>query len=256
MKKFIWPVKVFFIKKITSTNYFAKLHSFSGNKNWTIVWSQNQTQGKGKGKNYWYSEKQKNLTFSITFNPILSFFSKHLYVINYIVSNAIHKFLTKTFNHNGFYIKWPNDILINHKKISGILIENNIFLHKINNVIIGIGLNVHQTKFRKEWNATSIKKEFNTNCNLYNILEEIIFAIQKEYFFFIKNGEKKIYQYYIKNLYMKDQISYFFLCKKNIFVKGIIRFISKKGDLIIEIHNKLYSFFQKEIQYININKIF
>ena len=66
-------------------------------------------------------------------------------------------------------VKWPNDILSANKKIGGILIENTVKGKKINNSIIGIGLNVNQEKFPDSLkNVTSLKKitnkEFDLSC--------------------------------------------------------------------------------------------
>ncbi|WP_238785078.1 biotin--[acetyl-CoA-carboxylase] ligase [Blattabacterium cuenoti] len=136
------------------------------------------------------------------------------------------------------------------KKIGGILIENSIFLKKIHSSIIGIGLNVHQTKFEKEWNATSLKKIFNLNFELDNLFYNIIYSIQKEYFLFTIHGENFSRKYYINHLYLKDKISLFYIHKINDFVKGIIRSITDQGFLIIEFNKKFYSFYQKEIKFI------
>ncbi|WP_238783936.1 biotin--[acetyl-CoA-carboxylase] ligase [Blattabacterium cuenoti] len=209
----------------------------------------NQTKGIGVSNNLWYTEKGKNLTFSIIFRPINSFPVNKKYMINVITSNAIHKTLLKIIKKN-FWIKWPNDIISCSKKIGGILIENSIFLKKIHTSIIGIGLNVHQTKFEKEWNASSLKKIFNMNFELDHLFYNIIYSIQKEYSLFMIHGENFVREYYINHLYLKDKISLFYIYKINNFVKGTIRSITDEGFLIIEFNNKFYSFCQKEIKFI------
>ena len=65
-------------------------------------------------------------------------------------------------------IKWPNDIYVFDKKISGILIENQIFNRKLKQVIVGIGLNVNQSEFNN-LNATSIFKEIDNKLFLNNV---------------------------------------------------------------------------------------
>ncbi|WP_185872053.1 biotin--[acetyl-CoA-carboxylase] ligase [Blattabacterium cuenoti] len=249
MIKFIWPIYLILLQKVNSTNQYARKYILK-NINWLIIWSLNQNKGIGIGNNLWYTEKEKNLTFSIIFKPINPFYNK--YIINIITSNAIHKVLSKK-NKKIFWIKWPNDIILFGKKIGGILIENSLFLKKIHTSIIGIGLNVYQTKFDKKWNASSLKEILNINIELDDLFYKIIFFIQKEYLLFIKYGENFIKKYYINHLYLKDKISIFYIYKTKNFIKGIIRSITNQGFLIIEFNNKFYFFSQKEIKFI-INK--
>ncbi|WP_238784120.1 biotin--[acetyl-CoA-carboxylase] ligase [Blattabacterium cuenoti] len=196
--------------------------------------------------------KKKNLTFSIVFKPIKTLHTKKIYIINVIVSNAIHKILSEYYNKKNkekIWIKWPNDIIVDDKKIGGILIENSLFSGKIYNIIIGIGLNIYQKKFQKKWNASSLKEIFNLNFDLDYLFYNIIYFIQKEYLLFIIYGEKFIREYYINHLYLKDKISIFYIYKTNNYILGIIRSITDKGFLVIESNKKFYFFFHKEIEF-------
>ncbi|WP_185869444.1 biotin--[acetyl-CoA-carboxylase] ligase [Blattabacterium cuenoti] len=249
MIKFIWPIDLILLKEVDSTNKYARKYVYK-KKNWIIISSINQTKGIGMGKNQWYTEKGKNLTFSIIFKPIKILPVKKRYIINIITSNAIHKTLLNYNNNNLIWIKWPNDIIYDNKKIGGILIENNIFLQNVHSIIVGIGLNINQTKFNKKWNVSSLKKIFNINFKLDKLFFEIIYSFQKEYFLFITYGENFIRNYYINHLYLKDKNSLFYVYKTKSYTKGIIRSITDQGFLIIEIKKKLYFFFQKEIKLI------
>ncbi|AWU43660.1 biotin--[acetyl-CoA-carboxylase] ligase [Blattabacterium sp. (Cryptocercus kyebangensis)] len=251
MKKFIWPIYLIFLQKVDSTNQYAKRNKSKYMKNWTIIWSINQTNGKGVGKNHWDTEKGKNLTFSIFLNSIIFPIDKG-YIINFIISNAIHK--TLFFYNKKIWIKWPNDIILMNKKIGGILIENNVFYKKIHTIIIGVGINVNQIKFDEKLQATSLKKILKKNFKLEKLFYKLIYSIQKEYFLFMTYGEKFIRNYYIDHLYMKDKISFFEIINNDHkkFTKGVIRNITKKGNLIIEFKKdrKLYSFSKKKIKLI------
>ncbi|AER40694.1 biotin-(acetyl-CoA carboxylase) ligase [Blattabacterium sp. (Mastotermes darwiniensis) str. MADAR] len=218
-------------------------------RNWTIVWSMNQTKGKGLEKNYWNVEKGKNLTFSVFLKSINLALDKG-YIINLLISNAIHK--TLFFYNKNFWIKWPNDIIFMNKKIGGILTENSIYHRKIHRTIIGIGLNVNQMKFDENFQATSMKIIFNKNFKLEKLFYKLILSIQKEYLFFTSYGEVFVRNYYMNHLYRKNQISYFYNNKINKYIQGTIRNITKEGYLVIEEnHNKkLYCFSTKEIKLI------
>ncbi|WP_185850831.1 biotin--[acetyl-CoA-carboxylase] ligase [Blattabacterium cuenoti] len=255
MKNFIWPIYLIFIKKVDSTNkYLKKNKSIYYNKDWIIVWSKNQTKGRGVGKNNWISEKEKNLTFSI-FIKSITLDTKKAYIINLLISNAIHKIL---FFHYKMlvWIKWPNDIILMNKKIGGILIENEIFFKKIKKIIVGIGLNVNQTNFDIQTNISSMKQIYNNHFHLDKLLYEIIYSIQNECFLFTSYGESFIRKYYIKFLYRKNKKTRFFIfnnsnCEIKGFTDGIIRNITNEGHLIVELlyNKKKISFFsQKEIK--------
>ncbi|WP_185858362.1 biotin--[acetyl-CoA-carboxylase] ligase [Blattabacterium cuenoti] len=252
MKKFIWPIDFIFLKKINSTNQYATQYAnkyILNKKNWIVIWTMNQTKGKGSEKNFWYSEKNKGLTFSIIFKPIKNFPIEKKYIINVIISNAVHKTLSK-YQKKKFWIKWPNDIISNNKKIGGILIENSISIKKIHTSIIGIGLNIYPIKLDHAISLEEILK--NINLKLFHIFHNLVFSIQEEYFFFLTFGENYIRKYYINNLYLKDITSYFYIYRISKSVKGIIRSINEEGFLIIELtdNQKFHFFSQKEIKFL------
>ncbi|ACY40242.1 biotin/lipoate A/B protein ligase family protein [Blattabacterium sp. (Blattella germanica) str. Bge] len=248
MKKLIWPIDLVFLQKVDSTNQYARKYTYK-KKNWIVIWSMNQTQGIGGNGNLWHTEKDKNLTFSIIFKPINPFPIKKKYIISVMTSNAIHKSLLSFCNQKEIFIKWPNDIFLCDKKIGGILIENSLFFKQIHTSIIGIGLNIHQTKLKKEWNASSLKKIFHMNFELYDLFYKIIFFIQKEYLLFTIHGENLLRKYYIDHLYLRDKISLFYIYKIKKFILGTIRSITDQGFLIIEFNNNFYFFSQKEIKF-------
>ncbi|WP_341656118.1 biotin--[acetyl-CoA-carboxylase] ligase [Blattabacterium cuenoti] len=252
MKKFIWPIHLIVLKKINSTNQYAKKYIYNNKYNWIVIWTMNQTKGIGMNKNLWHTEKRKNLTFSIVFKPIKTLYVKKIYIINLVISNAIHKTLSKYYNQNDkkkIWIKWPNDIIIDNKKIGGILIESSTISKKIHTIIVGIGLNVYQKQFQKKWNASSLKEIFNLNLDLDSLFYKIIYFFQKEYLFFTIYGEKLVRNYYINYLYLKDKTSIFYIYKTNHYISGTIRSITDQGFLMIESNKKFYFFYHKEIEF-------
>jgi BirA family transcriptional regulator, biotin operon repressor / biotin---[acetyl-CoA-carboxylase] ligase len=150
------------LKRVDSTNnYAASLLRHSGRNDekkiydGTIVIADFQEKGKGQRGNSWESEKGKNLTFTLILRP--SFLkADQQFLLNKITSLAICDLL-KSFGIGNISVKWPNDVLVNGKKIAGILIENTIRSNEIIHSIIGIGLNVNQDKFPKTPNAISLK---------------------------------------------------------------------------------------------------
>lgn len=243
MKKLFFDIDLIYLKKVDSTNIY--LSKITNNlKDWTIVWTNNQTDGKGNMGNTWISEKNKNLIFSIYLNP--GIIIKDYFFLNIITSNAIHKILSLYCNN--IWIKWPNDIILMDKKIGGILIENKIYKKNIIMTIIGIGINVNQTYFGNIFQASSINKLLGIKFNIQKLLINIIFFIQKEFIIYNKYGKEIIKNYYIKHLYKINEISTFKIYKSQ--YNGIIKNITEDGKLsiLLEIEKKLNYFSNKEIK--------
>ncbi|MFI5140988.1 MAG: biotin--[acetyl-CoA-carboxylase] ligase [Bacteroidia bacterium] len=104
-----------------ATNLIKEIQVAEG----TIVFTHNQTKGRGQVGNTWQAETGKNLTFSMVLHPNFLAVEKQFY-LSKITSLAVFGMLTEFLNTSLYdiKIKWPNDILVNDKKIAGILIEN------------------------------------------------------------------------------------------------------------------------------------
>ncbi len=228
-----------------STNkYLNKLTKNQELKNKTIVITDIQTNGKGQHNNYWESEPYKNLTFSIFYKNINLDVNKQFY-ISIAVSLGITDFLKKI-NINP-KIKWPNDIYVNNKKICGILIENNIFKTTIKSTIIGIGLNVNQTKFTElTKNATSIKLITNKNYELNKLFNLLINNIDNNINTLIKKDFISLKSNYLNNMYLINKTHTFKIKNTKLIAK--IKGIEDTGQLIVvDKNNNINKYFLKEI---------
>src|ERR1700741_5411456 len=125
----------------------------------TVITAENQTEGKGQRGNTWKAEPSMNLTFSVVLFPDFLSSSDHFY-LSKITALALYDSLSELFDpsQHDIKIKWPNDILVNEEKIAGILIENVFRLGKLQQSVVGVGLNVNQEDFSALKNrATSVK---------------------------------------------------------------------------------------------------
>lgn len=138
-----------FLHEVESTNTYAmnllrNVNSIEG----TVVYTDNQTKGKGQRGALWASKIAQNITASIILKPYFLSIGNTFY-LSKISALAVYDVLADILP-SGQYdikIKWPNDILVNQNKISGILIENNFTSTNIQHSVIGIGLNVNQDNF-------------------------------------------------------------------------------------------------------------
>ena len=176
----------------------------------------NQTNGRGQGSKKWVSQPNKNLTFSVYLDSEYLPLSSNLY-LNLITSLCIKKVLICHGIINPV-IKWPNDILSVNKKISGILIENLYRGRKLMGSIIGIGINVNQKTFPKNFNAISMKTVTSSTFSLKKLLQ------------FFRHFQRKLLLYRDYDLLISDFNDS--LYRKNQLIEYEINGNIKKGKII------------------------
>lgn len=218
-----------------STNTFLrKLSNEEKLKDYTVIVTKQQTKGRGQMGTVWESAANKNLTFSV-FKDLELFKIEHSFVLSMIASVSIFEAL-KNMGIPNLYIKWPNDILADNKKICGILIENVMKNNKLNSSIIGIGLNVNQLKFNKLPNASSLKSVTGKFYNLDEVLINILSSLNQNFGLYQNGGIPEIRQKYVDSLFrLKEQST--FRDKNNKFFSGTIQGISDSGKLKILLEN-------------------
>ena len=172
-------MKITHFKTLESTNqYLQNLLNEGVDIVNNVVVTDFQTSGKGQGKNVWQSENGKNLLFSIALD--MSFLkAENQFLLTQIVSVTMIDVLKKYLPEESLFIKWPNDIYFNDKKIAGILIKNEIKGMMMGTSIIGIGLNVNQTSFDENLpNPISMKMITGKEYNLETLLNDICFELK------------------------------------------------------------------------------
>ena len=241
-------MKIVKLNAIDSTNsYLKSLVKETSVENWTVVTAEYQTKGKGQFDNNWISDKGKNLTFSIL-TEFEEFSIDKQFYISKAISLAIYDTLSPILSTK-INIKWPNDILAEHQKICGILIENSVKKTKIKHSIVGIGLNVNQTVFQNLPNATSMKLISDKNFDLDELLEGLVGSIKKHVALLNTNDFDKIDSLYLKRLYKINIPTMFRDAKQTVFMGKIIG-VSTEGRLRIELENETIKEFNlKEIQF-------
>lgn len=212
----------------------------------SVVVCDDQTGGRGVD-GAWISESEKNLTFSILLNP--NFLKVEDQAdLNFLVSVSIVEYLDfKGLNPS---IKWPNDILIDGKKIAGVLVENTFENKVIRDSIIGIGLNVNQLnfgEFRRQ--ATSLATETNRAFNLQEELDLFLKIILKNYSALPFN-KKSLRTKYIDRLYLKGIQSRFQV--QDEIIDGVIQGVSSFGLLQLQnkTTNEILNLDLKEVKYL------
>lgn len=115
-----------------------------------LVMTYHQTNGKGQREKVWSDTSHDSLLMSLILHENLDRLS--IIELNMIVSLSVVEVLNTYINPLSSVIKWPNDILVNNKKICGILIENGFKGSSWSHSVIGIGININQESFNEELN--------------------------------------------------------------------------------------------------------
>ncbi|MEO8664442.1 MAG: biotin--[acetyl-CoA-carboxylase] ligase [Ignavibacteria bacterium] len=188
--------QIIYFEESGSTNEFAKKNKTGPD---TLIIASSQTNGTGRFNRHWHSSPGKDLTFTITKNLNLPVDEIHLinFYSSYILFHTL-KFFFIGSPDLSFSLKWPNDILLNGKKISGLLLEIINLKNEIKNFIIGIGINVNPDHFPDELGskATSLKIESGREIIREKLLIE-----------FIRNFYLQLSLVHKKEILMKEWIS-------------------------------------------------
>lgn len=229
----------------STQNYLVSLCKEAFVDEFTIVSTFDQTAGKGQANHIWESEKNKNLSFSILLRPKFVKVQEQ-FILSKTVSIAITDFLAKYIKDN-IFIKWPNDIYINKNKICGILCQNQIIGSTLDNVIIGIGININQKKFDFAPNPTSLAMENGIMYNLNTLLIGLIDCIQIRYNQLKKYGRKTIDSEYLQKLLFKNEFRQYIYLGNKITAKIIN--VNSFGHLVLE--DKNANVFSAELRQLN-----
>ena len=231
----------------STNNYLKQLILERTLDDFSVVVANHQTNGRGQRGSSWLSEKDKNLTFSVLKRNI-SIVANQQFLLNILVSLSIVKTL-EGFNIPKLAIKWPNDILSDHHKISGILIENLIKNKQIEYAIIGIGLNVNQVKFEGLSKVSSLKNIMPLPVDKDELLTKIIDKLKMYFKLYSENGSEFLNSEYESYLFRKDKPSTFSSHDNRLFT-GIIRGVSTSGKLCVQMEDFNKEFDLKELKLI------
>lgn len=162
------------IESVGSTNEFAR-EIADESESWTVVIAEVQTAGRGRLGREWLSPAG-GIWMSIVLKPRAAPSEAFRYTM--AASVAVCRSLMGLYNLDA-RIKWPNDVLVNGRKICGILTEISAELDVINYIILGIGINANMdaSSLPEEWNATTISAELHRDISrgelITRVLEEI-----------------------------------------------------------------------------------
>ena len=216
-------------------------HLSAHSSDFTALYTLNQENGRGQYGNTWENTAFRNLAFTIAVKT--SVFHNSVNLINFRTANAVRQFVDNL-TQKDIKIKWPNDLILNNKKIAGMITE----VHKSENesfYIIGIGININQENFEHLPKASSLLLETGKEFDCQKFAEQMFDFLKTE--FSLPHTDDEILHEFNKHLFRKDEICVF--QKKSSRQNGIIKMADKEGFLWIDLEQDgLQKFFHKEIE--------
>lgn len=224
--------KIYYFEETDSTNNDARRLVSKEGGHGVLVVADRQTAGKGRRGRTWLSPSGTNIFMSIGLKPELSpdKASMLTLVMALAVCDAIH-------GVSGLdsRIKWPNDIVVNGKKICGMLTEMEAELDCIHSVVIGVGINVNQKEFAEEIRetATSLYLESGNSMIRAELIERTMHYFEAYYEKFMEAGNlaplQKAYNDRLVNCDTKVRV----LDPRGEY-EGIARGVDESGELLVE----------------------
>jgi len=224
--------EVYSYNVVDSTNSIASSLAEDNLTEGAAVFAEGQKKGRGRLRRSWCSPKSKGIYVSFILRPKVTLNKASF--ITLLAAVAASEAIREISGLRAL-IRWPNDILVNNKKVCGILTESQIKNKLIKYIILGIGINVNSKVSQLPVGATSLKNEAKRSFSRIELAQRLMRHLDREYHYFKQKGTSKIITQW-KNLSA--------LCGKRVRVKlahktieGIAQGIDVKGALIVRLDN-------------------
>jgi BirA family biotin operon repressor/biotin-[acetyl-CoA-carboxylase] ligase len=167
--------------KIGSTNTEAMQAAAAGAPEGSVFLAEEQLAGRGRGAHKWHSARSAGIYCSVVLRPPMP--PSEALIFSLAAGLAVYSAVTETFPGLHPDLKWPNDVLLKGRKFCGILTEMNSEATRVRHLVIGIGINVNQTKFPAELReiATSLKNETGTEWSRVELCAALLKSLDREY---------------------------------------------------------------------------
>jgi len=235
--------KIIHLESVESTNPYL-LNEFKNGRvsSGTVLHADIQTKGRGQRMKEWHSEPFANLMLSIAADLNL-WKIQNIISLNHIVAVSIQEFLKGYVND--VKVKWPNDIMVNDKKMVGILIENQLSSSQRRSVI-GIGVNINQQEFNAP-RATSLSLETGKFFKIQELIFELIAVLNKNLNDFQQKGEAYYFQLFNENLWKLNETHPFIIDDKTI--EGQIVSSDLEGQLQVSLNGEIVDISNGQVKY-------
>ncbi len=201
-------MQIITLNEVDSTNSYLEREA-PEIKETVMVVARNQTAGHGQRGNGWESAPGENLTFSVLYHP-----ESYRATSQFAISEATALAVVDLLALHGIEakVKWPNDIYVGDKKICGILIQNSLMGNEISHSILGVGININQTKFLSDApNPISLKQLTGESYELESLTPEIAQCLENRLkLIYGESNRGRLHNEFLGKLWRGDEAFYTF----------------------------------------------
>ena len=233
IRKTEWAgAEIFYFPTIDSTNAKAKELAEEGHASGTLVVADQQVAGRGRRGRSWSSPAGVGIFMTLMLKPQIN--PNNASMLTLVAALAVSRAITQVTGLPAG-IKWPNDIVMNGKKVCGILTEMSAQFDYVNHIVIGIGINVHNEVFPEEISdmATSLYLETKQHWNRAKLIEAVLEQFEHYYAIYLEtedlSGLVKEYNASLVNMHQGVRV----LDPKEPF-EGKAMGITPRGELIVD----------------------
>jgi BirA family biotin operon repressor/biotin-[acetyl-CoA-carboxylase] ligase len=145
----------------------------------SVFLAEEQTAGRGRGANSWQSPRSTGIYGSVVLRPKLP--PSEVLVLSLAAGLAVHAAIQQVDFRLAPDLKWPNDLLLDGKKVCGILTEMNAEATRVRYIVVGIGINVNQTSFPRDLAATSLRLATGSEWSRVELAAALLKSLDREY---------------------------------------------------------------------------
>jgi BirA family transcriptional regulator, biotin operon repressor / biotin---[acetyl-CoA-carboxylase] ligase len=177
----IFDAKLHHFYKTGSTNTAAMTAAAEGAPQGSVFLAEEQTAGRGRGAHSWQSARSAGIYCSVVLRPALP--PSEVLVLALAAGLAVRAAIEQVDSRVSPDLKWPNDVLIDGKKVCGILTEMNAEATRVRYIVVGIGVNVNQQSFRGEIEneATSLRLATGSEWSRVELTAALLKSLDREY---------------------------------------------------------------------------
>lgn len=226
---------VYYFDQIDSTNIRAKQLGEGGVPHGTLIVAGQQNAGRGRRGRTWESPPGVSIYMSIVLRPEMSPVKAPMLTLVMALSAADS---LKEYTGLDVQIKWPNDVVLNGKKLVGILTEMSTEMDYINHVVIGVGINVNTERLPEELEekATSLRLETGRIIRRSEIIASIMKRFEENYQLFMETQGLRQMQEKYNSLLINREKEVRILGAKEEYTAYALG-INEKGELLVRRDN-------------------
>lgn len=230
--------EIIYKETIDSTNTYAFKLALTGKPEGTCIVAESQKSGKGRLNRTWFSPAYQNIYLSVILRPPVH--PSKVYPITFLSSLAVYD-TVKDLTGLPPTLKWPNDVLINGKKVCGTLLEISTEADMVSFVIIGIGFNInmdaqHTDESIKD-KATSLYMETGKTYNRAYVCAVLLSMLERYYSVFLEKGEREICNIWESKALIKGK--YIEINQMTEVFRGISEGIDIDGAMLLNINGEV-----------------